>query len=271
MTAPLLRILLRGGGDLASGVALRLHRAGWQVLITELAQPLAVRRLVSFSDAIYSGLTHVEEVGAVRVESSTEAKAALAQKKIPVMIDPAARSQDWFNPHVLIDARMLKQPPELAHPAAVLSIGLGPGFTAGEDCHAVIETKRGPFLGRVIWKGQAEPDSGLPERVASYTGERVLRSPVEGEFTAFAAIGVHVEPGDLIGQVDTFEIHAPFAGVIRGLVHDGLIVTKGLKLGDIDPRDDPLISRLVSDKSLAVAGGVLEAILSHQPLHEVTG
>lgn len=271
MTAPSLRILLRGGGDLASGVALRLHRVGYHVLITELSQPLAVRRLVSFSDAVYSGHTQVEEVVAVRVEDADGVNSTLNDRKIPVLVDPDAGALDWFTPHVLIDARMLKQPPELAHPAARLSIGLGPGFNAGENCHAVIETKRGPFLGRVIWKGGAEPDSGLPERVSSYTGERVLRSPTEGEFRAFAPIGVHVDSGDLIGQVGSFEIKAPFAGVIRGLVHDGLSVTTGMKLGDIDPRDDPLISRLVSDKSLAVAGGVLEAILSYQLFHEVGG
>lgn len=262
MTSRELRILVRGGGDLASGVALRLYRAGWHVLITELAQPLAVRRLVSFSDAVYAGKTQVEEVAAVLVDNEDGALTSLNARQIPVMIDPEVRTRRWFAPHVLIDARMEKRAPELEHPAAGLSIGLGPGFIAGENCHAVIETNRGPFLGRVIWCGTAEPDSRTPEKVAIYTEERVLRSPGAGVFKANAPIGSHVDAGDIICMVDSIEVKAPFSGVIRGLVHDGLSVTTAMKIGDIDPRDDPRISRFVSDKSLAVAGGVLEAILS---------
>lgn len=262
LTSQKLRILVRGGGDLASGVALRLHRAGWHVLITELAQPLAVRRLVSFSDAVYAGKTQVEEVTAVLVDNEGGAVNALNGRQIPVMVDPDAQARRWFAPHVLIDARMEKRAPELEHPVAGLSIGLGPGFVAGENCHAVIETNRGPFLGRVIWHGAAEPDSRTPEKVAIYTEERVLRSPGVGIFTGNAPIGSHVDAGDIIGMVDSIVVKAPFSGVIRGLVHDGLPVTPAMKIGDIDPRDEPRISRFVSDKSLAVAGGVLEAILS---------
>lgn len=267
MTAPKkLRILIRGGGDLASGVALRLHRAGWDVLICELPAPLTVRRLVSFSEAVYANRCRVEEVDGVRVSNPVETLAELSRGNIPVIVDPGARAMEWFAPDVLIDGRMLKTAPELAHPAAMLSIGLGPGFVAGGNCHAVIETKRGPFLGRVIWNGSAEPDSGLPEKVASFTGERVLRADADGIFISAASIGTHVDAGDVIGWIGASAVRAPFSGVIRGLVHDGLTVSQKLKIGDVDPRDDPLISRLVSDKSLAIGGAVLEAILSFGPL-----
>ncbi len=257
-----LRILIRGGGDLASGVALRLHHAGWRVLITEVAQPLAVRRLVSFADAVYSGETNVEDARARRVNSAEETFAILNARQIPVLVDVEASSRIWFEPHVLVDARMIKMPPELPHPAAPLSIGLGPGFTAGVDCHAVVETKRGPYLGRIYWQGSAEPDSGLPERVAEFAAERVLRAPVDGVFEERMPIGSHVDAGTVIAQVGDWELRAPFGGVIRGLVHDGIFVKKNMKIGDVDPRDDLRLSRLVSDKSLSVGGAVLEAILS---------
>lgn len=267
-TPAMMRILIRGGGDLASGVALRLHRAGWDVLVCELPAPLTVRRLVSFSEAVYSTRCQVEEVYGVRVSNPGETFAELSLGNIPVIVDPEARAREWFAPDVLIDGRMLKAAPELPHPAAKLSIGLGPGFSAGENCHAVIETKRGPFLGRVIWSGSAEPDSGLPEKVANYSGERVLRAEADGVFISAASLGTHVDAGEVIGWIGTSAVHAPFSGVIRGLVHDGLPVRRKLKIGDVDPRDDPLISRLVSDKSLAVGGAVLEAILSFGPLRE---
>lgn len=261
-----LRILIRGGGDLASGVALRLYRAGWQVLVAELPEPLTVRRLVSFSEAIYSGRSQVEEVVGIHVVQPDQAFSELSKGNIPVIVDPTLNSREWFSPHVLVDGRMLKVAPELSHPAARLSIGLGPGFIAGENCHAVIETKRGPYLGRVIWSGAAEPDSRLPERVSNYTGERVLRAAVDGVFVSTVSIGSHVNAGDIIGWVGSSTVSAPFNGVIRGLVHDGLRVTQNMKIGDVDPRDDPQLSRLVSDKSLAIGGAVLEAILSFKPL-----
>jgi xanthine dehydrogenase accessory factor len=265
--------LIRGGGDLASGVALRLHRAGLHLLITELPEPLVVRRRVSFASAIYQGLTTIEGVTGRRVDNLTQALKIINRGEIPVLVDPHAESllemrAVFFNqePIVLIDARMIKRPPELSMQAANLVIGLGPGFVAGENCHAVVETQRGHNLGRLIWQGEPERDTGVPDRVTDYGVDRVLRAPVEGIFQAHADIGDHLEAGQLVADVDGEPVKAPFRGVLRGLLYPGLRVPRGLKIGDVDPRDDPRYCTLVSDKSLAIGGSVLEAILSRPEL-----
>lgn len=260
-------VLIRGGGDLASGVALRLHRSHMRVIITELAQPLVIRRRVSFAEAIYEGDTQVEEVAAHRVESLSDVQMSWKQGVIPVMVDPDCSILEELKRlsiqvSVLVDARMTKGPPYLELDSAPLVIGLGPGFVPGENCHAVIETNRGHFLGRVIWNGSAQPDTGVPEGFGGQYQMRVLRSPAEGFFKSHARICDHLESGDLIAEVNGHQILAPFKGVLRGILHSGLPVNKGFKVGDIDPRDDPRYCKLVSDKSLSIAGGVLEAILS---------
>lgn len=258
-----MRILVQGGGDLASGVVVRLHRAGWQVMVAELAQPLAVRRYVSFAQAVYDGEMQVEEVRARRIADIEQAWHTLAQGFVPVIIDAEMAIRGAFEPQVIIDGRMRKKPPEPGlKETAPLVIGLGPGFTAGLDCHVVIETNRGPYLGRTIWKGQAQPDTGIPERVGDYRVERVLRAPAEGSIEAFAEIGAHVRQGDTIAKIATLPVIAPFDGVVRGLAQAGLHVRAGEKIGDLDPRGDPRLCWLVSDKALSVGGGVLEAILS---------
>jgi len=259
-------ILVRGGGDLASGVAIRLFRAGFRVVITEIPRPLAVRRLVAFSEAVYQGRTVVEDVAAVRVVSSSEIDQAFVKNLVPVIVDPAAEIRHKLLPAVLVDCRMTKMPPDLGLDAAPLVIGLGPGFIAGENCHAVIETKRGHTLGRVVWEGPAEVDTGIPELVGAAGIERVLRSPVSGTLRAFIAIGDHVDIGQLVAVVDGQKITAPFAGVLRGLLPDGFALIRGMKIGDIDPRADPHFCRLVSDKALAVGGGVLEAVVARSDL-----
>jgi xanthine dehydrogenase accessory factor len=266
-------VLIRGGGDLASGVALRLHRAGLQLLITELPEPLVVRRRVSFAQAIFQGWTTVEEVTARRVDDLTQALKIISRGEIPVLVDPQAESllelRSVFpihEPIVLVDGRMIKRPPELSMQAANLVIGLGPGFIAGENCHAVVETQRGYNLGRVLWQGEPERDTGIPDRVTDYGFDRVLRAPTEGVFQAHADIGDHLEAGQLIANVDGAPVRAPFRGVLRGLLYPGLRVQPRLKVGDVDPRDDPRYCMLVSDKSMAIAGGVLEAILSRSEL-----
>jgi xanthine dehydrogenase accessory factor len=264
-------IIIRGGGDLATGVALRLHRAGLKVVITELPQPLAVRRTVAFSEAIYDGMVTVEDVTARRVKHPAEAFDVVASGSIPVLVDPTAVILKTEQAHILalVDARLIKKPSELGMDAAPLVIGLGPGFTAGENCHAVIETSRGHTMGRVYWRGTAATDTGAPEG----DPRRVLRAPADGVLIAHAAIGKHLEERQLIAEVDNGtepvearRILAPLKGVLRGIIRPGSNVTKGLKIGDVDPRDDPLFCFLVSDKSLAVGGGVLEAILTHSSL-----
>jgi xanthine dehydrogenase accessory factor len=263
-----LRILVRGGGDLASGVVTRLHRAGWQVIVAELARPLAVRRYVAFAQAAYDGEIVIEEIRARLVENFQEAQHANVQGTVPVMVDPELSVQADFQPHVLVDGRMRKKAPELPITAAPLVVGLGPGFTAGKDCHAVIETNRGPFLGRVIWQGQAQPDTGIPERVGEYRAERVLRAPIDGTVEPLVEIGALVRAGEAVARVAGRAVFAPFDGVLRGLLSDGLIVRAGEKIGDVDPRGDTRLSRMVSDKALAIGGGVVEAILSWQPLRQ---
>ncbi len=255
-------VLIRGGGDLASGVALRLHRSGFCVVITELARPLAVRRWVSFSEAVLQGEAVVEGVKAVLAASMVEMEQALTSGKIPVVVDPTGEWIPKLNPRVVIDARMRKLPPEARIENTSFVIGLGPGFEAGKDCHAVIETQRGHFLGRIFWQGKAAADSGVPDVVADKKTERVLRSPADGELHVFAAIGDPVKEGQLVARVNGQSVNAIFSGVIRGMLYNGLVVTRGMKIGDIDPRNDPSYCALVSDKSLAIGGAILEAMLS---------
>ena len=256
-------ILIRGGGDLASGVALRLYHAGLKVIISELPQPLAVRRLVSFAEAVYTGQVTVEGVTA-RLIKRKRIQATLDAGEIPVIVDPDAFILTKLLMPIVIDSRLTKRPPARLPVDVPLHIGLGPGFHAGKDCHAVIETRRSHTLGRVYWDGAPQPDSGQPEG----DPRRVLRAPVEGQLIGHVQIGAHLEEGDLIAEVQspsdgrTSQITSPFKGVLRGLIHPGLHVTAGLKIGDVDPRDDPSLCDLVSDKALAIGGGVLEAILS---------
>ncbi len=260
-------ILIRGGGDLASGVALRLHRAGLNLLITEHPQPLAVRRLVSFAEAVYRAEFTVENVTARLVQSIDEVEEIMSRCEIPILIDPGCKKalvprSSQPMPLAVIDARMTKLPPDLGMGAAPLVIGLGPGFVAGENCHAAIETNRGHFLGRVIWEGAPEADTGVPGLVAQHQNQRVLRAPTDGLFRTQVEIGSPVQKGQVIALVVRQEIIAPFSGLLRGLLHDGIHVQRGLKVGDIDPRNDPRTVNWVSEKALAVGGGVLEALLT---------
>jgi xanthine dehydrogenase accessory factor len=265
-------VLVRGAGDLGSGAILRLRRAGIQVLVTELAQPLAVRRLVCISEAVYAGEVTVEDVTARLVPDVVAALPLFKRGIVPVIIDPFGETIDRlsreFKPFILVDARMTKAPGAYSLDTADYLIGFGPGFIAGVNCHAAIETNRGPDLGRVIWQGTPQPDTGVPDHLPgryAYPGEqrqRVLRAPKDGTLLAKAAIGEKVTAGQTIATVDGEDVIAPFSGFLRGLFPEGIPVLAGMKIGDIDPRDDPMICRRVSDKALAVGGGVLEAILS---------
>ncbi len=260
-------IVLRGGGDLASGVALRLHRAGFQLVIIELEKPLAVRRSVSFSEAVYEGTQIVEGVTASLV-SADQLQVTLEAGEIPVLTDPQAnilRNPFLTSPQstIVIDARLLKAEPEPLDVKVALHIGLGPGFIAGENCHAVIETRRGHTLGRVYWDGPTLADSGQPDG----DPRRVLRAPQSGILTAHAQIGDHLEEGQLIAEIQSKDeqekskIVSPFKGILRGLIRPGIELEKDVKIGDVDSRDDPMLVALVSDKALAVGGGALEALL----------
>ncbi len=254
-------ILVRGGGDLASGVALRLYHSGLNVVITELEQPLAVRRTVSFSEAIYEGQCTVEDVTGRRAADPTDMLKIvniLSKRQLPVLIDPDCISARTLHPLAIVDARMLKRAPEGLRHTALLYIGLGPGFRAPDNCHVVIETQRGHRLGRVIWSGASLNDTTKPDGDA----RRVLRAPADGTFESAARIGQHFEPGEPIASIASVSITAPFSGVLRGLLRPGLPATKGMKVGDLDARGDPSLCDLISDKALAVGGGVLEALLT---------
>jgi xanthine dehydrogenase accessory factor len=260
-------IVLRGGGDLASGVALRLHRTGFQIVILELEKPLAVRRSVSFSEAVYEGVQTVEGTKA-RLVSPDQIQVTLEANEIPVLVDPQAsilRNQFLTSPRstFVVDARLLKTAPEPLDVNIPLHIGLGPGFTAGENCHAVIETRRGHTMGRVYWSGSAQPDSGEPDG----DRRRILRASHNGLLIADAKIGDQLEEGQLIAEIqpedgsDNYLIFSPFKGVLRGLIRPGIQVTRDMKIGDVDRRNDPALCALASDKAMAMGGAVLEALL----------
>lgn len=255
-------VLVRGGGDLGSGVAIRLVRVGIPVVITELSKPLCVRRKACFSEAARKKQTTVEDVSARLCESTDEVSAALAEHILPVIVDDSGEFSRTLHPLVCVDARMRKVPPESTLGDYALMIGLGPGFTAGKDVHAVIETNRGPRLGRVYWEGITEGDTGVPEQVRNYRLERVIRAPQNGDLKVYQDIGSRVSSNDVIAQVGDQPVYAKFSGFIRGMLPDGYHVAAGMKIGDLDPREDVSLCELVSDKSLAIGGGVLEAILT---------
>lgn len=249
---------------MASGIAMRLHRSGVKVVITEIEKPLSVRRFVSFSEAVYAKSTTIEEIEGRLVRSIDDFDRCFAVNSIPVIRDGDLSLCSKAEIPILIDSRMLKYKVDPVEDGFHFVIGIGPGFFPGENCDCVVETKRGPYLGRVYWNGPAELDNSIPEKVGDYESERVLRSPENGIFTAKTRIGDLIEKGEVVALVGNAPILAPFRGIVRGLLHEGLAVNTGLKVGDIDPRCDPLLCNVVSDKALAIGGGVLEAILVNQ-------
>ncbi len=261
-TFPHVRVLVRGGGDLGSGVVYRLYKAGFPVLVTETDTPLVVRRTVAFAEAVYADEVQVEGIVARRVETIDQVLVAWQRGEVPVMVDPEAQVRDQLSFAVVVDAIMAKRNTGTRITDAPLVVALGPGFTAGVDCHAVVETARGHTLGRVYWSGRALPDTGTPGKVLGYDRERVLRAPREGYVTPRVRIGERVTENQVICTVGGEPVRAPFPGVLRGLIHPRVFVRKGMKIGDVDPRGDPAHCFTISDKSLAIGGGVVEAVLS---------
>jgi len=255
-------ILIRGAGEMASGVAHRLHQSHFKVCMTEVSHPLAVRREVSFCEAVYDGMKEVERVRAKLISKPQEIEAIWKRKGIPILIDPEAeRSRNFLKPDVLIDAIMAKKNLGTRIKDAPLVIGLGPGFTAGEDVHIVIETNRGHHLGKMILKGEAEPDTGIPGEVGGYRVERLLRTMKKGIFDPQRTIGEKVTRGSVIAGVDDYPVIAQVSGIVRGLLRKGVEVKKGMKVGDIDPSGKKEHCFTISEKARAIGGGVLEAIL----------
>ncbi len=255
------RVIVRGGGDLASGVAWRLHQSGFKVVITEISEPLAVRRKVSFCEAVYDGQSVVEGVKAILLKGPEEVDRAWAQGFIPVLVDPGAVSRHSIKPEVIVDAILAKKNLGTSAGDAPLVVALGPGFEVGKDAHFVVETNRGHSLGRLLTSGSAEPNTGVPGPVQGVSSDRVLRAPASGPWRNVLDIGDPVKKGDVVGTVQGKALYATIDGVLRGLIRPGITVSKGLKIGDIDPRGHKVFCFTISEKALAIAGGVLEAIL----------
>lgn len=255
--------IVRGGGDLATGVIYRLHRAGFPVVVLELEQPRVVRRMAAVAQAVFSDEVNLPGLVARRM-TLAEATASLhaASRIVPIVLDPSGEAVCHLRPPVLVDARMAKSPLDTTLESATFVAGLGPGFVAGAHCHAVVETNRGHDLGRVIWSGSAQPDTHTPEPVLGFDVDRVLRAPVVGRLLAHKEIGELIRQGEIIASVDGQAIVAPFNGVLRGLMYDGLAVEANEKVGDLDPRGRREYCFTISEKSLAVGGGVLEAVLT---------
>lgn len=256
-------IVIRGGGDLASGMAVRLFRAGFSVMILEVDHPTVIRLPVSFARAVYEGKAIVEEIEAVLIPSWEKAKDTIKQGKIPVLIDPKGSCIKKLSPTVLVDAILAKRNLGIKIDQVPLVIGLGPGFTAGKDVEVVIETERGHNLGRVIYQGQAAPDTGIPGEVGGESKRRLLRAPAEGKIIPFHKIGDLLKEGEVIAEVERIPLKAEISGVLRGLIYPQSWVTKGMKIGDIDPRGIKEYCFTVSDKARSIGGAVLEAICAY--------
>lgn len=255
-------IIMRGAGEMATGVACCLHRSGFRrLLLLETVSPLAVRRGVSFCEAVHDGRKSVEGIDGVRISDEVSLATAWEQGAIAILVDPEGNAVRRMRPDVLIDATLAKRNLGIAVTDAPLVIALGPGFTAGTDCHVVVETNRGHNLGRLITKGQAEPNTGIPGNIGGFTTERVLRAPANGVFVTERQLGDLVVKGDLLGRVGAVAVTATIDGILRGLIRPGSRVTTGLKIGDIDPRNDADSCRTVSEKARTLGGAALEAIL----------
>lgn len=257
-----LPVLVRGAGEMASAVAHRLARAGLHVAMTETAAPLAVRRAVSFCEAIYDGAQTVEGLTARLVSDPARCRAVWAAGELPLLVDPALECLAALRPPVIVDATLAKTGEGLRAHMAPLTIGLGPGFAAPEMVHLVIETNRGHDLGRLIYQGQAAPNTGVPGDIAGYSHERVLRAPADGVFVSRHELGDTVQAGEVVGLVGEAPVRAGVGGVLRGLIRGDTPVSAGLKLGDVDPRGRREYLHTISDKARAIAGSVLEGIMA---------
>lgn len=256
-------IVIKGAGEMATGVACRLFGANLRrILMLETASPLAVRRRVSFCEAVHESSAVVEGIAAVLVKTEEEVFKAWEAGMVAVRVDPQADSLSRLEVDVLIDATLAKRNLGIAVTDAPLVIALGPGFEVGRDCHVVVETNRGHDLGRLLRSGMAAADTGIPGNIGGYTSERVLRAPADGQFVTQKQIGDVVRRGDAIGQVGDAPVLASIDGILRGLIRPGATVKQGLKIGDIDPRQKSAYCDTISEKARAIGGAVLEAVLS---------
>lgn len=260
-------VLIRGAGDLATGIALRLYRAKMNVIMTDLPKPTSIRRTVCFSEAVCNASTVVEDVEAVLASTPQAALELAKEGKIAALADAEGACIPILHPDAVVDAILAKRNLGTSITDAPVVIGVGPGFTAKVDCHAAVETMRGHYLGRVIYDGSPIPNTNIPGLIGGYAGERVLRAPADGIFVPILQIGDCVKAGDIVGAVDGLPMRCTIGGTLRGLLAAGVPVKKGMKSGDVDPRCEPDYCRYASDKALAIGGGVLEAILNLREQH----
>ncbi len=258
---PMLRVLVKGAGEMATGIAHRLYSSNIRrIVMTEIERPLTVRRTVAFSEAVYEGVAEVEGVRARLIRNIDALNLCWEAGEIGVIVDPAWRSIDAFKPHVVVDAIMAKRNLGSTRNEAPLVIGVGPGFRAPEDVHAAVESNRGHDLGRVIYEGSPEPHTGVPGDIRGQTVQRVLRAPTAGKVTHIGRIGDRVEEGAPILAVGGSVVRTSLAGILRGLIRE-IEVVENEKVADVDPRGIETHCYTITDKARAIGGGVLEALL----------
>ncbi len=254
-------ILIRGGGEVGSAIAHKLHRSRFKVCLTEIPQPIAVSHGASFCEAVYEDATEVEGVTARRIDSYGGIAPTWEKGEIPLLVDPQARVKEWLRPDIVIDAIMAKRNTGTAIDDAPFVIGVGPGFSAGKDVHAVIETNNSENLGKVIIDGEPEPNTGIPLEVGQLTRERAMFSAIDGVFHSTLKMGDMVRIGDTVGFIENEPVKAQANGVLRALLRDGLRISKGAKLAEVDPRGEKWLCYAIRPRMRTIAGGVLEAIL----------
>jgi xanthine dehydrogenase accessory factor len=255
-------VIVRGGGDLATGTIHKLYRSGFRVLVLEVPKPTSIRRSVSFSEAVYESQVEIEGITAVHVHSISEIEQAFCNKKVPVIIDPEGKYIEEIKPKIVVDAIIAKKNMGTTRNMADITIALGPGFTAGKDVDIVIETSRGHNLGRLILSGKAKENTGIPGSIMGYSKERVIHSPCAGIMKNVVHIDAEVQKDEVIAYIGDTPIYATISGLLRGILRTGSIVTNGFKIADIDPRvTEKMNCYTISDKARSIAGGVLEAVL----------
>ncbi len=255
-------VIVKGGGDIASGVIQKLHRTGFRVLVLEMENPLSIRRTVCYSDAVYNDKMELEGITAILVKNIVEIYHAWANDYVPVLIDPKGEYIEKFKPLVIVDAIIAKKNTGMSKSLAPITIAIGPGFEAGKDANIVIESNRGHNLGKLIFEGFAESNTAMPGNIEGYTTERVLNAPDDGIIKFEHKIGDKVKENEIIGHINENTIVSHLDGIVRGLIREGTNVTKGMKIGDVDPRLDQLENcYTISDKARAIGGAVLEAIM----------
>ena len=254
-------VLIKGAGDLATGIAHRLKKSGFDIIMTEIDKPTTVRRTVAFSQAVFDNEIEIEGIKGVKVNNINEIYKEISKGNIPVIIDEKADIIKELNPKVVVDAIIAKKNLGTSISDAPIVIGVGPGFEAKIDCHLVVETKRGHYLGKVIEKGSAIPNTGVPGNISGYTKERIIRASNDGKIKPVVAIGDYVKKGDIVAYIDGIEVLAEIDGIVRGMLQEGIDVFKGMKSGDIDPRCEKNHCFTISDKARSIGGGVLEAIM----------